>query len=33
MRNRFDEQYSNEKLAIHMYNILANLDGVKTEND
>ena len=33
MRTRFDEQYSDEKLAIHMYNILANLDEVKSENN
>ena len=30
MRAKFEEQYSNEKLAIHLYNILAGLDNIET---
>ena len=29
MREKFQIQYSDEKLAIHMYNIFANMDGLK----
>tara|TARA_R110002012_G_scaffold272708_1_gene458335 strand:- start:2911 stop:3927 length:1017 start_codon:yes stop_codon:yes gene_type:complete len=31
MRKRFEDQYNDERLATHLYNIFANLDGIEHE--
>jgi hypothetical protein len=33
MRKKFDQNYTSEKLAIHLYNIFLNLDNISHENN